>query len=199
MPMPVSLTVMRMPLGPSPAGEISCHPACTVMKPPSGVNFMALESRLFSTRVIFSASRRNRSSCPKAHSQDNPMCCSWASEPKWFTLSSMNGLICTVDSFSCSPFCSRRRKSSNWLTSRSKSRALPSIFSSSLLRAESPALRMSSSSGVMMSASGVRNSWLMLVKKRNLSSSRCCSFCRFRFSCSAIMRERLSAMYSSMM
>ena len=65
--------------------------------------------------------------------------------------------------------------------------------------AESPALRMSSSSGVMMSASGVRNSWLMLVKKRNLSSSRCCSFCRFRFSCSAIMRERLSAMYSSMM
>ena len=36
MPIPVSLTVMRMPLGPSPAGEFSCHPACTVMKPPSG-------------------------------------------------------------------------------------------------------------------------------------------------------------------
>lgn len=49
---------------------------------------------------------------------------------------------------------------------------------------------MSSWSGVMMSAKGVLNSWLMLVKKRNFSSSSCCSFCLFIVSCSDSMRAR---------
>ena len=198
MPIPVSLTTMRMPSCLFASAPVSVHPACRVMNPPSGVNFTALESRLFSTRVIFPESIGNVSSWVNWHSQASSICLACASSQNWFTLFSKKGLSCTTDRLSRSPFCSRRRKSSNWLTRRSRSLALSRIFSSSFPIGWLPVFLMSYSRGVMISASGVRNSWLMLVKNLNLSSSRCCSFCLFRFSCSAIIRERLPAIYHSM-
>ena len=151
---------------------------------PSGVNFMALATRL---STIFSHRSGSTSTTPSSGSSRCSRVIADARGRRLERLEQVAGQLGQVGGLEggVRPSASIRATSSSPLTIRSSRWALPCISSISVPPSPRERLPSTSSSGPSSSVSGVRNSWLTLDRKAFLAassaasaSSRACSRAR---------------------
>ena len=138
----------------------------TSTRPPSGVNLKALDRRFITTLPILSSSNDIFSD---SMAEKNVRCTCFFSESirKEAQMLRTYATISPSDKVRCNPAISFLRKSSNWLTRFNKRCALRYISCSLPCSFSSVISFIILSIGDIISVSGVRNSWLTFVKKRN--------------------------------
>ena len=142
----------------------------TFTTPPDFVNLKALESRLVNILPNLSRSKYIKSPPVLSSNFREIFFCSERGL-NFMVVYWINSSRLPLARLSRSPFISILRKSSNWLTSCNKSPAFL-LTSLSWVRVSVSVVRRSIlPTGVIIKVSKVRNSWLILVKKRYFISS----------------------------